>query len=69
MLTRPDAPPIAPGPHCAIPHPCPYHAHCTRGRVGSEHPVDALPRLGAKRRLGDSTPEHPRRVGGSVTPV
>ena len=50
MLARADAPRIAPGPHCATPHPCPYHAHCTRGHVGPEHPVDALPRLDARRR-------------------
>ena len=50
MLARADAPRIAPGPHCFNPHPCPYHAHCTRGHVGPEHPVDALPRLGANRR-------------------
>ena len=50
MLAHHNAPRIAPGPHCFTPHPCPYHAHCTRGHVRSEHPIDELPRLGARRR-------------------
>ena len=50
LLERPGAPRIAPGPHCFTPHPCPYHAHCTRDRVGPAHPIDELPRLGARRR-------------------
>lgn len=50
MLARADPPRIAPGPHCFTPHPCPYHAHCTRDHTGPEHPLDELPRLGARRR-------------------
>ena len=44
------APAIAPGPHCRVPFPCPYFAHCTRDLPSPVHGIDELPNLRARRR-------------------
>jgi hypothetical protein len=65
MLAAPEPPAIRPGPQCSDPYACPYFAACTQAWPRPEHPVEELPRLGAKvwslRERGIwSIPEVPR---------
>lgn len=51
-LARSQAPDIPIGEHCFTPYECPYFAHCSRGEVFPEHPIDLLPHLKGWRREG-----------------
>lgn len=50
MLAKKNAPKIGPGDQCTVPYPCPFYAHCTKGMIYPDHPVEHIPSLHAAKK-------------------